>query len=138
MPLISQSTWFHFQQFAGILRSQLVHGEGAKVCSLSLVSVRSKASSTDAILDPAERLRRREVKLAERLKDAWAYQNGGRIRSVKTRVALGTNGWLMMVGWFSMVFHGASTAGCKGQKWYHPLGQTDVMILSRGEMSTCS
>ncbi|CAK9026758.1 unnamed protein product [Durusdinium trenchii] len=52
----------------------------------------SKASSTDAILDPAERLRRREVKLAERLKDAWAYQNGG----------------------------------CKGQKWYHPLGQTDA------------
>jgi len=34
------------------------------------------ASSIDA-LKPSERLARREVKLAERWKEAYAYQNGG-------------------------------------------------------------
>ena len=46
--------------------------------------VRSKASSTEILLNPAERLQRREAKLAERLKEAYRYQNGGREVEVKT------------------------------------------------------
>lgn len=74
-----------------ILAPRFGEEKAPKAPTPSEVSTVSAASSIDA-LKPSERLARREVKLAERWKEAYSYQNGG----------------------------------FRGQKWYHPLGQTDA------------
>lgn len=58
--------------FSGALKSEVSGNR-----KMPLFNFRSKASSID-LQKPSERLARREAKLAERWKEAYRYQNGGK------------------------------------------------------------
>ena len=58
--------------FSGALKSEVSRNR-----KMPRFNFRSKASSID-LQKPSERLARREAKLAERWKEAYRYQNGGK------------------------------------------------------------